>query len=102
MAIPQKPYRPTVAVAAARGQHHLTPSDGPPTAPMPLLALSYRQAADALGVSERTVWQLVRDGQLRAARIGRCVRIAVAELQRYLAEKTARGGADNRERPEVS
>ncbi len=83
MAIPA-PLRPTVAF----------PDREPRSADraVPLLALSYRQAADALGVSERTVWQLVRDGRLRAARIGRSVRIAVAELQRYLVAAQSRLG----------
>ena len=85
MATPE-PYRPTVAFHADREPR-------PADQPVPLLALSYRQAADALGVSERTVWQLVRDGQLRAVRIGRSVRIALAELQRYLAAQTALGDA---------
>jgi excisionase family DNA binding protein len=54
------------------------------------LALTYRQAGDALGVCERTVWQLVKDGHLRAAMIGRSVRIPVAELQAYLARQVGR------------
>jgi excisionase family DNA binding protein len=51
------------------------------------LALTYREASDALGVSERTVWSLVASKQLRAARIGRCVRIPRAELERFLSER---------------
>jgi len=56
---------------------------------IPQLATTYRGAGQALGVSERTVWQLVRDGHLRACRIGRAVRIPLTELQRYLEEQTA-------------
>jgi excisionase family DNA binding protein len=56
---------------------------------MPQLALTYRQVADSLQVSERTVWSLVQSGQLRAVRIGRSVRIAVDELRAYLDRQTA-------------
>lgn len=49
------------------------------------LALTYREAATAVGLSERTVWQLVKDGKLRAKKSGRSVRIAIAEIERFLA-----------------
>jgi excisionase family DNA binding protein len=45
------------------------------------LAVIYREAAASLGVCERTVWGLVRDGELSAIRIGRSVRIPVQALQ---------------------
>ncbi|MGZ0174025.1 MAG: helix-turn-helix domain-containing protein [Planctomycetales bacterium] len=48
------------------------------------LAVTYREAGDALGVCERVVWQLVKDGRLKAVRIGRSVRIPVAELNRFV------------------
>ena len=50
------------------------------------LALTYREAAQTLGVSERTVWQLVRDGKLKACRIGRAVRIPVSAIEQFLAQ----------------
>lgn len=50
------------------------------------LAVTYREAGDSLGVCERVVWQLVKDGRLRAVRIGRSVRIPVSELERFVAE----------------
>ena len=43
----------------------------------PKMAVSYREAGQALGVCERVVWQLVKDGKLKAIRIGRSVRIPV-------------------------
>lgn len=49
------------------------------------LALTLRQAADALQLSESTVKRQVAAGKLRAIKIGRCVRFAVDELQRFLA-----------------
>ena len=53
------------------------------------LAVSYREAAASLGVCERTIWGLVRDGKLNAVRIGRSVRVPVAELERFVADRTA-------------
>ena len=53
------------------------------------LAVTYREAADSIGVCERTIWGLVRDGQLRAIRIRRSVRIPVAELERFVSEPAA-------------
>ncbi len=50
------------------------------------LAVTYREAGDALGVCERVVWQLVKDGRLKAVRIGRSVRIPVSELERFVSE----------------
>lgn len=48
------------------------------------LAVNYREAAAYLSVCERTVWSLVRDGKLNAIRIGRSVRVPVAELERFV------------------
>ena len=56
-----------------------------PTADQGRKALSYREAAQTVGVCERTIWGLVRDGKLRAVRFGRSVRIPVAELDRFIA-----------------
>lgn len=50
------------------------------------LAVTYREAGESIGVCERVVWQLVKDGRLNAIRIGRSVRIPVAELERFVAE----------------
>lgn len=50
------------------------------------LAVTYREAGDSLGVCERVVWQLVKDGRLKAVRIGRSVRIPVNELERFVSE----------------
>ena len=48
------------------------------------LALTYREAAATLGIGQRTIWQLVADGKLKAIRIGRSVRIPVAEIEAFL------------------
>jgi excisionase family DNA binding protein len=55
------------------------------------LAVTYRVAGQKLAVCERTIWGLVRDGELRSLRIGRSVRIPVAELDRYITAQTTQG-----------
>jgi excisionase family DNA binding protein len=40
------------------------------------IAYSMRAVAQLLGMSERSVWSLVKNGQLRAAKFGHLVRIA--------------------------
>lgn len=50
------------------------------------LALTYREAGAALGLSDRTIWSMVAAGKLRAVRFGRSVRIAKSELERYLGQ----------------
>jgi excisionase family DNA binding protein len=46
--------------------------------------LTYRQAAEILGVSERSIWTLVDKGMLTAVRFGRCVRIDPADLRTFI------------------
>ena len=55
------------------------------------MAVTYREAGKKLSVCERTVWGLVRDGRLRAVKIGRAVRIPVSELERFIADQTQQG-----------
>ena len=43
--------------------------------------LTYRQAAEILGVTDRTIWTLVDQGKLPAVRFGRSVRIDPADLR---------------------
>lgn len=52
------------------------------------LAVTYREAGESIGVCERVVWQLVKDGTLKAVRIGRSVRIPVSDLERFIADNT--------------
>jgi excisionase family DNA binding protein len=49
--------------------------DNAPATPAaePLL-LTAREAAAALAISERTLWQLTKDGAVRCVRLGRAVR----------------------------
>ncbi len=48
------------------------------------LAVTYDEAGKMLGVCSRVVWQLVKDEKLNATRIGRSVRIPIAELERFI------------------
>ena len=46
--------------------------------------LSPRQVAELLGVSVKTVSRRIADGEIRASRIGRLLRIEAAEVPRYV------------------
>ena len=46
--------------------------------------LTYRQAAEVLGVSERSIWTLVDQGTLPAVRFGRSVRIDPVDLRAFI------------------
>jgi excisionase family DNA binding protein len=68
-------------------------------APPARLSLRPREAARALGISERTLWQLTRDGRVPCVRLGsgkrKTVLYPVAELQSWLTRQSeaANGGA---------
>lgn len=55
------------------------------------LLLTPREAAEALSVCEKTLFNLTRRGELPAVKIGRAVRYAVDDLQAFIARQ--RGGA---------
>jgi excisionase family DNA binding protein len=50
------------------------------------LAYSRRDAATALGICERTLFDLVKAGRIREIKIGRSVRIPKSEIVRFLSE----------------
>ena len=50
--------------------------------PPPLLVDS-RTAAKMLSLGERTLWDLAAKGEIKRQKIGRLVRFAVSELERY-------------------
>jgi len=56
-------------------------------APVPRLALTIREAGEAVSLSPRTVEELIRVGELRVKRVGRRVLVPVASLERWLAEQ---------------
>jgi excisionase family DNA binding protein len=61
-------------------------------ATLPRLALRPREAARALGISPRKLWQLTNCGEIPCTRIGRCVVYPVDVLREWLAEQAAKGG----------
>ena len=52
---------------------------------MTKLAYSVPEASEAIGVCERTLWNLIRDGEIKATRIRRRVVIEADQLQGMLA-----------------
>lgn len=48
-----------------------------------------KETAGVLRVSTRTVWRLVSSGDLKATRLGRCVRVVAASVDEFI----ERGGA---------
>mgnify|MGYP001367832384 CR=1 FL=1 len=72
-------------------------SKAPPEHPVDHQAESFRllrpkQAADALGISQRSLWQLTNSENLPSVRIGRLVRYDPAELKLWL-QQSGRGRA---------
>jgi len=58
-----------------------------------MLLLRPREAAQALAISERTLWGLTKTGTIPCVRLGRSVRYDVADLREAIAARKA-GGAD--------
>lgn len=65
-----------------------------PNNPSPL-ALRPREAAKALGISPRLLWQLTKDGQIPCVRVGsgkrKTVLYSVVNLQNWLMQQTEKG-----------
>jgi excisionase family DNA binding protein len=64
--------------------------------PIPALALRPREAAAALGVSERTLWAWTAAGEVPHVRRGKTVLYPVGELTRWLAEQSTGGNREGR------
>ena len=58
------------------------------------LALRPREAAKALGISDRLLWQWTHDGKIPHLRVGRAVLYPRAELRAWLSRQAeaAKGG----------
>ena len=50
--------------------------------------LNYKQAEAYSNLSRTTLWQLISAPKIRAARVGRAVRIERASLQRFMEQST--------------
>jgi excisionase family DNA binding protein len=63
------------------------------------LALRPREAAKALGISPRLLWQLTKDGRIPCVWIGgtkrKTVLYPLADLQAWLSRKATATGGDN-------
>jgi excisionase family DNA binding protein len=51
---------------------------------MPTLLWNSRQAAKALGISERKLWDLTKKGAIPCVRIGRAVRYDPADIRTWI------------------
>lgn|GEM_PF-1007872 len=60
------------------------------TPQMPCMALRPREAAAAIGVSERTLFTWTKNGDVPHIRIGKTVRYPVDEIRRWMAEKATK------------
>ena len=58
------------------------------------LLVSVEQAAGLLGIGRTTLYELMRQGDVRPIRIGRCVRIPQRELEAYVARLIAETWSD--------
>jgi excisionase family DNA binding protein len=76
-----KPYR-----MAGRMTMQTTTSD---TQTIPVLLLNPRQAAKALGISERTLATYTKAGLVPVVRIGRSVRYSPDDLREWIRKSTA-------------
>lgn len=64
--------------------------------PVPRLALSLEEAAQAVGLCAKTVATLIRDGRLRSVRVGTRHLVPVSELQRWLTDEAGQAGSEVR------
>lgn len=65
---------------------------GSPSAPAPL-SLRPKDAAKALGIGQRKLWELTHPrGPIPCVRVGSCVLYPYHLLQAWLADQAARGG----------
>lgn len=55
------------------------------------ILLNPEQAAVALAISPRMLWQMTKKGEIPCVRLGRSVRYSVTELRRWAAERATGG-----------
>jgi excisionase family DNA binding protein len=88
----------TVMRAALRGKRPVGAVNMTTASILPPLALRPREAAEALGISPRLLWQLTKDGHIPCVRVGsgkrRTVLYPLADLQAWLTRQAgaAKGG----------
>lgn len=67
----------------------------------PRLALRPRKAAEALGISERTLWDWTKRRGIPCIKVGKTVLYDVVALQRWLSEQSTPAPMNLAERSEV-
>ena len=50
------------------------------------IALNLRECAEALGVSERSIWSMVKSGKLQSFKVGRSVRISRLAIESFISQ----------------
>ena len=58
--------------------------------------ISYPEAEQYCGLSHTTIWRHVTNGDIKAARIGRSVRIHLPSLRRFMEERAGASSGDPR------
>jgi excisionase family DNA binding protein len=58
--------------------------------------VSYSEGEQYCGLSHTTLWRHVRNGDIKAARIGRSVRIHLPSLRRFMEERAGASWGDLR------
>ena len=64
---------------------------------IPVLLLSPRQAARALNVCEKTIYNLTKAGELRVLKVGRLTRYDPEDLRRWIRARTKKTCEDSQE-----
>jgi excisionase family DNA binding protein len=49
--------------------------------------VNYQEASEISGLSRTTLWKLISTGEIRAAKVGKAVRISRRSLEQYLNEQ---------------
>ncbi|HEY3210860.1 MAG TPA: helix-turn-helix domain-containing protein [Actinomycetota bacterium] len=57
--------------------------------------LTVGEVADAMRVSNMTIYRLIKSGQLAAVRVGKNYRIRESDVNRYLSERSVRTEANS-------
>jgi hypothetical protein len=65
-------------------------SNLPPRPAVPVLALRPKDAAKALGIGERKLWEMTKLNQIPHVKHGACVMYPVAMLEKWLAAEAAK------------
>ncbi len=66
--------------------------DGRPVGKVKLL-LTEPEAADALGISPRALWDLRSRGEIPVVRVGRSVRYSIRDLEAWIDRNRSTGGS---------